>query len=706
MSTIAIGVRVATLTLLIGLYQHPVAGAIFASGGDDAQVKGSATQVAAPAPETTLICLTCDPPDDPPPPPPPPPPDPPPPPPPPSFTTLMARYTPYDMNGDGRVEINSLKALFPNPEPYYAAPKGVVIVLVDPRVVTDDPAIQMSRFEMSLWLGLLGSDISKDGFFPYFIEASVYNGTVHQDGRTLLALRRFLKDVRAYYPVAGVLLVGSFPDASIVRSVFVKANANANAPVNLNSGTAPVSHVGHFMALDAEFITPRAEIVLGDMDGNWEGLYREAAFSVKNYKALPLLPTSAYPKSGQIIETPHYQVTTSTFRDVFFIKDHQVSSTITGGWLRMSIASLTEPSPEASASDKLRPNRIARPEILVSRIDPRRVAIMPTAPRDLDGKSPLNSAGQPQKLRYSTPTEITWRRDPNLERKLIADYIARSHRFRLGYDNNQPFRTSAIRALDSGLLSPGSFNNLLRRASSYFTTSLATDGATLLDYIVWLKQPAVLRGIAAHSDAVNSVFGKITSPWVLELATGGLDSAGVSHVWRWVRKQQGAEWVLEPSFAGITVDANFHIHRTMWESGALRSAGQVFYVHEGCEVMRPKNAETVPYNHPTYGQHNYSGAVANGESLMFYANGLGLMARNKVFNDTPAGFYEAIKSTGRFGYGWRAYFVTDAANSGLNERTADPTVVSPGSDRRWRTLQRKRSYFWNTIGDFTLKIRY
>lgn len=91
---------------------------------------------------------------------------------------------------------------------------------------------------------------------------------------------------------------------------------------------------------------------------------------------------------------------------------------------------------------------------------------------------------------------------------------------------------------------------------------------------------------------------------------------------------------------------------------------------------------------------------------MFFANGLGLMARNKVFNDTPSGFYDAVRSTGRFGYGWQAYFVAEAAAAALNERTSDPTVVSPGSDRRWRSLQRKRSYFWNTIGDPTLKIRY
>src|SRR5262245_32996659 len=147
----------------------------------------------------------------------------------------------------------------------------------------------------------------------------------------------------------------------------------------------------------------------------------------------------------------------------------------------------------------------------------------------------------------------------------------------------------------------------------------------------------------------------------------------------------------------------------MWESGILDDvgAGQHFYVHEGCEVMRPKNSEDVPYDNPSYGQEDTTGKVSNGESLMFYANGLGLMDRNKVFNDVPAGYYEAIKSSrGRFGFGWRNDFFTDANNAGLNERLADPTVVDPGHDRRERTLQRKRSYFWNTIGDFTLKIRY
>ena len=97
---------------------------------------------------------------------------------------------------------------------------------------------------------------------------------------------------------------------------------------------------------------------------------------------------------------------------------------------------------------------------------------------------PLDANGKPQKLRYSSPTNIVWQRDPSLERKLISDYIARSHKFRLGYDSSLPFRTSAITALNSGLISPGSFNSLLRRASDLFTTSISTGYGGLCSYTV------------------------------------------------------------------------------------------------------------------------------------------------------------------------------------------------------------------------------
>jgi hypothetical protein len=690
----ASGRRLVILGAVLGLCQLTVGRRGFASSDG---VAGTTATPAGKGDGTALICNTCDPPDPPPTPKPTPTPTPRP-----TFTTLMSRYTPYDINADGINEINSLKALFPNPEPYRVTTGGVVIVLVDPKLVTDDPTVQMSRLEMSLWLGILGSDISADGFFPYFVEASVYDGSMHQDGRTVLALRRFLKEVRNNYSLAGVLLVGSFPDAALVRSVFCKENAAAK-PKDFTSGSEPLmGYTGDLLALGAEFVTPRAEIVLGDLDGNWEALYRPS-FSFNGYTAVPLEDSEDYPVSGQVIVTPHFQKTPIlSYQDVFYIEDHQVTPTVYQGSLRLFIWSLDEPSPEATYADLQNPNRIARPEILVSRIDPKRVAVMPSAPVDLDGKRPLDASGRPQRLRYSYPVDVTWQRDRTLERRLVADYIARSHRFRLG-SNSGVFRTSAIRAKDSGLVSPSSFNGVLRRSSDHFGSSIGVDDATTLDYVEWLKQPAVLRGIAAHSNSVLSEFG-LANPIDLEFATGAVDWSG-SHVWRWVRRQQGAEWIVEPSFTGMGTEANFHIHRTLWENDMLADVGQVFYVHEGCGVMRPSNAETYPYNHPLYGQSGAGGGMANGESLMFFANGLGLMARNKVFNDMPNGFYDAIKSTGRFGFGWRAYINSEAGKSELNEREADYTKVEEFG-RRWRTLQRKRSYFWNTIGDFTLKIEY
>jgi hypothetical protein len=631
------------------------------------------------------------------------------PPPPPSilsFAEMMSKYSNFDMNGDGRAEINWLRSLFANPEPYVVRPAGVIVVFVDPRLVTDDSSIETTRLEMLLWLSLLGSDLYKDGYYPYFVEASVYSGPAHQDGRTLLAMRRFLQDVRQNYPLTATLLVGSFPDASIARSTFVKANAPAEYPKDFLSGSVPeTGYEGHFMALDVERITQRAEIVLADLDGNWEALYHEQEFPFTSYHVVPRVPSSGYPFAGQILHSYTFHKTTHWLEDVFYIKDHEVRPVENDGSLHLYIGALDEPSPEASPSDRSQPNRIARPEIAVGRLNPRSIAIMPTAPPDLDGKLPLNAGGVPQTLRYSHPTHVRWERSPNLERRLIADYIGRSHRFRLGHDNDKPFRTSAVRGPDANLRSPASLNALLRKSADGFGSSTSADNANLVDYVNWLAQPAVLRAISAHSDPVRSVFRSTLFPLELEQAVGGLTSSG-TRVWRWVGKQQGADFIVAPSFEGLTENANFHIYRSLWETKRLASAGQMFVVHEGCEVMRPKHSELFPYDSPLYGQGNEWGAVANGESLMFYANGLGLMARNKVFNDVPAGFYEAVKTSGRFGYGWPAYFHTDAANTGLDERVLDPTTVQLGSDRRWRTLQRKRSYFWNMIGDPTLKIRY
>ncbi|MBO9574373.1 MAG: hypothetical protein J7494_01420 [Sphingobium sp.] len=661
----------------------------------------------------------------------------------PSFKQIMDAFCNFDINGDGLAEINSLTPMQVKPEPYSAQPNGVIIVFVERRLVVDNPATSTSATAMKLMLGLLGSDLFKDGYYPYFVTADVYAGTRHQDGRTLLAMRRFLQQVRRFYPLSATLLVGSFPDASIVRTVLVKNGASEFDAKSFTSGSAPFSgYTGYYLSVASEEITTRAEIVLGDLDGNWENLYREKLKAV-DYEFLPHNRTSKFPFENEVDQAGTYNRYERCFDDVFHIVDHNVTvaadpslfeNTVSQEGaaqpaiaqaagaqavgvpaigcsplslpqtLTFSLHSLTEPSPEATAADRQLPNRIARPEIVVGRINPRSIAVKPTAPISYDGAAPLNASGVPQRLtNIGFVSSVTWTRDPDLERRLIVDYIARAHKFRLGSDRSFPLRVSSIRGPDDGLTSPHSFNTLLRPAFGSLLPVQQTefDDASSVDFVAWLKQPAVLRGIAAHSDRVNSQFEKYSSARDLEIAVGA--PAFGEGSWRWVYKLNGATNTLTPSFANMPVDVNFHVYRSLWENKVLAGAAQMFIIHDGCEVMRFANSETLPYNDVNYGQVDSKGTVSNGESLMFYANGLGLMARNKVFNDTPVGFVEAVRASGgRFGYGWAGYLNAEAGNQGMDERAVDPTIP----DRRYRTLQRKRSYFWNMIGDPTLKLRY
>jgi hypothetical protein len=87
--------------------------------------------------------------------------------------------------------------------------------------------------------------------------------------------------------------------------------------------------------------------------------------------------------------------------------------------------------------------------------------------------------------------------------------------------------------------------------------------------------------------------------------------------------------------------------------------------------------------------------------MLFYANGLGMAARAKVFNDTPRKFTETIASAKRFAAGLSGYYSADAADAALN-----PNGAGTWPDRRTRTLQRKRTYFWGLLGDPTLRIKY
>jgi hypothetical protein len=503
----------------------------------------------------------------------------------------------------------------------------------------------------------------------------------------LLALRRFLKEVHAGHPLKSVTLIGDFPESIIVRQVLVRSRQGADPK---RFGSVSLSNVD-FVATGTELVAPRSDLILSDLDGNWENVYVQPPMMFKDVELVPDLPAGTnFPAAGQTLTGARYNIMNNTFRDFFLVNDRVTTLTETNGVASLHVTTLAEPGPELAASDRLLANPIARPEIQVSRINPRHVALQPylSYGTSTDGQGLLGTDGKPRVVRLTGSGAVAWREDATLERRILADYFLRNHKFRLGHDNNKPYRTGAVRAKESGLISPASFNTMLRKADSAFATSLAVDEADMAEYINFLKTPAVLRGIAAHSNETYAEFAQ-SNTWLIDNMVGGKP-------WFWKLMSDAQGYYLQPTI-GERNAADFYLYRTMWENKIWETmaSGETFFIHDGCTVNG-----VFPHDQP-YNTNLYA-ARQHAESMLFYASGLGMLARAKVFNDTPRGATEAINSSGkRFAASLRGYFDADAADAGLN-----PNGTTDWANRRTRTLQRKRTYFWGMLGDATLNIRY
>ena len=94
---------------------------------------------------------------------------------------------------------------------------------------------------------------------------------------------------------------------------------------------------------------------------------------------------------------------------------------------------------------------------------------------------------------------------------------------------------------------------------------------------------------------------------------------------------------------------------------------------------------------------NY-GRMQNGESLLFYTDGLVLLGRSKVFNDFPPTYYAQLINGASFGDAWAAYF---AFNANLDW---GPMWDEGDETEATIDIRRKKSYPWNLIGDWTLTL--
>ncbi len=588
---------------------------------------------------------------------------------------LCERFTGFDHDGDGTVEIERL-APIGDATARPASEGALVLILVEARLLE---ALDGAE-PLAPRIDRLAADLGRDGFRARVVAASVHASARHQDGRSVLALRAFLREVAtADGRLGGALLLGAFPDAFVVRS----CNWRKKTPIVLRKGTPDERRFAEpvpYLRTVAEDVAHTADLVLSDLDGRWDELYVERRERLPTY--FGVFPGGVPPRGGT---TPDFERGSVTHEDYFHVDDGRLSvGEVLGknGEVRaLRLVPLDDRADgECSPADQARGNPIARPDIVVSRIDARGVALRPRRDVvDADGAGLLDADGKPRAVTIPDGQKVPhwregiWEPDPVLERRLLADYLDRNHRWRSG-----AFRDAATFRPASLACDLGSGFRVVRRADARWAKfgEKGYDVAgrpSLIDVVAWFRRPAVLRTVRAHTDPWGSVFAK-ADPAKLDAAIGG-------PAWSWTRRGR----TLVPSLAAAAGGgkADFFLLRTLWENRVLGDDAAL-YIHTGCHGISPPGAKTLPWNHPGHGLRG------NGPSVLFYGNGLALVGRAKVFYDEPRGFAETLARGETFGDAWRRYFE-------LESRSRDWGRV--GGD-----IGRKRAYFWSVIGDWTLRL--
>ncbi|MBN2573681.1 MAG: choice-of-anchor A family protein [Deltaproteobacteria bacterium] len=620
-----------------------------------------------------------------------------------AFSNLLQSFTGYDYDADGRLEITSLNPILTTDPPDLAldATSKLVVVLVEPRILdSTQGTLPTQTVELANRLRRLKADLVADGLVPRVVEAAVYDGSgplpaVHQDGKTVLAVRRFLIHVRMNYPaLQGALLVGSFPEALLVHEVaWFQTNTTAN---QFQAGNLWIQPGDQWFALGANVLNERSEVVLADLDGNWESIYQQGPVVRPGMYAI-VTPTGAWPPPIPVPGTPtvvplaqlDYYASFSALVDCFHIQDTTYTITTSGSPPSVVtnfnlIGDFLDP--EANPiTDAGFANRIARPEIFVSRINARNVATNP------DPNWPFLDAGRPQAFTGPPGIPTDWTRfqpDIDLERRILLDYFDRNHRYRVG-----GYTTAVPYACVSFGLSASHICDEFRNAGLGSNGAVTVD-ASLVDYINWLSAPAnstTLRGIAAHSSGYNHTFGGNYADNTLAAITGAIT---VANPWRWVESPAGK---YTPTLNGLqfqqgtppdvhmAANADQFTYRTLWENGILASTSPALYIDSGCKANSPDGASWAAYNNPMYGRFQHA------ENILFYANGVALVSRAREFYDSPTGFGNALApEKANFGAGWMAYY-------DIERNKADWFSDVPG---------RKKAYFWSEIGDWTVRKSY
>lgn len=583
-------------------------------------------------------------------------------------TSSCARFAGYDMDRDGTLEIEAIRAhsrLSASPED--AAGKPLVVVLIEERLL----AAPSEGADLRPALATYAGDLAAEGYNALAIGVRLYRGPRHQDGRTVLALREFLRDVRRTHPeLQAVVLVGDLPETFLVRQY----NWWLKQAVTLRAGTPQAATYGEKGGVDylrsvPEPVALRTDLILGDLDGRWEDLYHGAAEDVPYLYAVYLRGREAASEAADDTEEGAIR-----FEDFFLVQDGRYHVARRPGGKPIV---LPEPPDDAECSpdDLTLPNPLARPDIWVSRLNARHASAVPDpALVDRDGTHLLDADGVPQKLTFDSPEKTPsphsfWVPSEVVERKMLAGWLELRHRFRVG-EFRDAWKPASI---GTGW---GSSIPACRESFAEWTSfeqpgyDIEREDVNLREVVDWFARPAVARAMKAHGDPWGCSWANAPDVAALEQSVGPV-------LYNW--KREGA--TLTPGISSPG-KLDFAITRSLYESGKAPLTPAV-WLYTACEGTAPQGGAELPYSDPAYGR--WQGA----EAIVFHLGALGLIGRSKVFYDEPSEMWKTLGEGGSMGDVWRHYFDLEAA---------DPNAV------RDNGIGCKRAYFWYVAGDCTVRL--
>ena len=573
----------------------------------------------------------------------------------------------FDIDADGSPEIIRLRAIEGLGRRLPAKDRPALLLLVEERLWCDydDPRMGES---VRPGIMMLVRELEQSGDDVLAATVKLYDGPRHKDGRIVLALRRYFANLRRRAGgLRGVVLIGRFPDAYIVRQCFWLRHGDVT--LNLKKRNEHKLKNVHWWHCVPEPVADRADIVLADLDGKWDAVYREKPEKLPYFMAAFAKGTGAK-NNGT---TALHQLGTEQYEDFFYVNDGLWQGKRAGKQMRF--VHLPGRDAECSEDDLKQPNPMARPEIFIARINTHNVAVeLRGDVAGVHGERLFDHSGRPQAVTFATQKAVPhpnslWRRHETTERRLLNEYLRRNVRYRRG--GYRWARNPACLTMEWGNAMPAMKQHLGEWKDfdrpGYLLKGKQTQ---LLDCIRWLKQPALLRALKAHSDPWACDFAKTTDLAALRREIGGT-------VWQWHREGNS----LVPGLEGQPYRLDFPFFQALYRNGVLPDC-PAMYLHTGCNTLSPEAARTEPYNHPRYARWQHA------EGMLYYLNGLVLMARAKTFNDEPRDFYKLLGEGSRWGGIWMHYFQVEAADARLSTVEED--------------IRRKKAYFWNTIGDTTL----